>query len=73
MDRFSPSQVKSNNTSQQNTTLRSGTTTALGTNSWHKLSLGFSGGTITAAVDGTVFATVTDGTFPAGQVGIGTG
>ncbi|GLY40478.1 galactosylceramidase [Amycolatopsis sp. NBRC 101858] len=61
-----------NNTSQQVTTLRSGTTTALGTNRWHKLSLGFSGGTITAAVDGTTLGTVTDTTFPAGQVGIGT-
>ncbi|WP_033262087.1 ricin-type beta-trefoil lectin domain protein [Amycolatopsis vancoresmycina] len=64
--------LRRNNTSQQNTQLRSGTTTALGTNSWHKLSLGFSGSTITASVDGTVVGTVTDGTFPAGQVGIGT-
>ncbi|MEV5712730.1 ricin-type beta-trefoil lectin domain protein [Amycolatopsis mediterranei] len=65
--------IRRNNTSQQNTTLRTGTTTALGTGSWHKLSLGFSGSTITASVDGTVLGTVTDGTFPAGQVGIGTG
>jgi glycosyl hydrolase family 59/ricin-type beta-trefoil lectin protein/glycosyl hydrolase family 59 (putative galactocerebrosidase) len=64
--------IRRNNTSQQVTTLRSGTTTALGTNSWHKLSLGFSGSTITASVDGAVIGTVTDGTFPAGQVGIGT-
>ncbi|MDQ7808764.1 ricin-type beta-trefoil lectin domain protein [Amycolatopsis sp. A133] len=64
--------IRRNNTSQQNTTLRTGTTAALGTGSWHKLSLGFSGSTITASVDGTVLGTVTDGTFPAGQVGIGT-
>ncbi|WP_410670057.1 ricin-type beta-trefoil lectin domain protein [Amycolatopsis sp. cmx-4-68] len=65
--------IRRNNTSQQNTTLRTGTTTALGTNSWHKLSLGFSGSTITASVDGAVLGSVTDSTFPAGQVGIGTG
>ncbi|SEC59840.1 O-Glycosyl hydrolase [Amycolatopsis tolypomycina] len=64
--------IRRNNTSQQITTLRSGTTSALGTGTWHKLSLGFSGSTITASVDGTVLGTVTDGTFPAGQVGIGT-
>jgi hypothetical protein len=64
--------IRRNNTSQQNTTLRTGTTAALGTGSWHKLSLGFSGSTITASVDGTVLGTITDGTFPAGQVGIGT-
>lgn len=64
--------IQRNNTSQQVTTLRSGTTTALGTNRWHKLSLGFSGSTITATVDGVVVGTVTDTTFPAGQVGIGT-
>ncbi|WP_103351392.1 ricin-type beta-trefoil lectin domain protein [Amycolatopsis sp. CA-128772] len=64
--------IQRNNTSQQVTTLRSGTTTALGTNRWHQLSLGFSGSTITASVDGTVVGSVTDSTFPAGQVGIGT-
>jgi hypothetical protein len=61
-----------NNTSQQVTTLRSGTTTALGTNRWHTLSLGFSGGTITAGVDGTVIGTVNDTTFSAGQAGLAT-
>jgi hypothetical protein len=60
------------NTSAQVTTVRSGTTTALGTNRWHALSLGFSGSTITASVDGTVVATVTDSTLSAGQVGLGT-
>jgi hypothetical protein len=61
-----------NNLSQQVTTLRSGTTAALGTNRWHTLSLGFSGSTITASIDGTVVGTVTDSTLPAGQVGLAT-
>ena len=59
-------------TSAQVTTLRSGTTAALGTNRWHSLSLGFSGSTITASVDGTVVGTVTDSTLSAGQAGLGT-
>jgi hypothetical protein len=59
-------------TSNQTTTLRNGTTTALGTNRWHSLSLGFSGSTITASVDGTAVATVTDSALSAGQVGLGT-
>jgi glycosyl hydrolase family 59/ricin-type beta-trefoil lectin protein/glycosyl hydrolase family 59 (putative galactocerebrosidase) len=62
-----------NNTSAQMTTLRSGSTTALGTGRWHTLALGFSGSTITAVIDGTTVGSVTDGTFGAGQVGIGTG
>jgi hypothetical protein len=62
-----------NNTSAQMTTLRSGSTTALGTGRWHTLALGFSGSTITAVIDGTTVGSVTDSTFGAGQVGIGTG
>jgi hypothetical protein len=61
-----------NNLNAQVTTLRSGTTAALGTNRWHTLSLGFAGSTITASVDGTVVGSVTDGTLPAGQVGFAT-
>lgn len=61
-----------NNLNAQVSTLRSGTTAALGTNRWHTLSLGFSGSTITASVDGTVVGSVTDGTLPAGQVGLAT-
>jgi hypothetical protein len=60
------------NTSAQVTTLRSGTTTALGTNRWHTLTLTFSGSTITAVADGTTLGSVTDSTFGAGQIGIGT-
>ena len=61
-----------NNLNQQVTTLRSGTTAALGTNRWHALSLGFAGSTITASVDGTVVGSVSDATLPAGQVGLAT-
>jgi len=61
-----------NNLSQQVTTLRSGTTAALGTNRWHAVSLGFSGSTITASIDGAVVGTVTDTTLSAGQVGLAT-
>ena len=61
-----------NNTSATYTTLRSGTTTALGTGRWHTLGLGFNGSTISAVVDGTTVGTVTDSTFGAGQAGIGT-
>ncbi len=61
-----------NNTSAQVTTLRSGSAAALGTNKWHNLALGFNGSTITASVDGATLGSVTDSTFSAGQVGIGT-
>jgi hypothetical protein len=61
-----------NNLSAQVTTLRSGTTAALGTGRWHTLALGFSGSTITASVDGTVVGTVTDSTLPSGQAGFAT-
>jgi hypothetical protein len=60
------------NTSAQTTTLRSGTTTALGTGRWHHLALGFSGSTITATVDGVVVGTANDSTLGAGLAGIGT-
>lgn len=54
------------------TTVASGTTTALGTNRWHSLALSFSGSTITASIDGAVVRTITDTTYGAGQVGLGT-
>lgn len=53
------------------TTLAGGTTTALGTGTWHKLGLTFQDAQITATVDGHAAGSVTDGSFPAGQVGIG--
>lgn len=46
--------------------------TAPGTNTWHKLSLTFQGSTITAKVDGTQVANLSDNTYGAGQIGLGT-
>ena len=54
------------------TTLASGTVTAPGTGTWHKLALGFQGSTITAAIDGATVATVTDASYSGGQAGLGT-
>ncbi|MFL6127296.1 ricin-type beta-trefoil lectin domain protein [Actinophytocola sp.] len=61
-----------NNSGCTMTTVASGTTTALGTNRWHSLALTFAGSTITASIDGSVVRTVTDSTYGAGQVGLGT-
>ncbi|MFG1878678.1 RICIN domain-containing protein [Sphaerisporangium sp. NPDC049003] len=66
-------QIQRNTTDAALTTLRSGTVAALGTGRWHTLALGFSGGTITASIDGTQVGSVTDGSYGAGQVGVGTG
>jgi ricin-type beta-trefoil lectin protein/glycosyl hydrolase family 59 (putative galactocerebrosidase) len=46
--------------------------TAPGTGTWHHLALTFNGATITAAIDGTTVATVTDKTYHSGMVGFGT-
>lgn len=54
------------------TTLASGTAAALGTNTWHNLSLTFSGSTLTATVDSATVTTLTNTSWTAGQVGIGT-
>jgi len=61
-----------NNTSNAVTTLASGTTTALGLNTWHTLALSFNGAAITASVDGHQVGSVTDGTYSAGMAGIAT-
>jgi hypothetical protein len=55
------------------TTLASGTVPALGLNTWHHLSLGFQGSTITAQLDGTTLTTLTDSSYGAGQIALGTG
>jgi Glycosyl hydrolase family 59 len=60
-----------NNTSGNLTTLASGTVSALGTNTWHTLSLGFQGTTITTQIDHVTVGTANDGTYSSGQVGIG--
>jgi O-glycosyl hydrolase len=54
------------------TTLRSGTVASLGTGSWHRIALAFSGSSITATIDGTAVGSVTDSTWGAGQIGMGT-
>nr|WP_030326168.1 ricin-type beta-trefoil lectin domain protein [Streptomyces sp. NRRL B-3229] len=60
-----------NNTDNNFVTLASGTATALGTNSWHNLRLGFYGNTITAWIDGVKAGSVNDSTYTAGQAGYG--
>ncbi|MBX6384309.1 MAG: RICIN domain-containing protein [Microbispora sp.] len=66
-------QILRNNIDNAMTTLRSGTVAALGTNRWHTLALSFSGNVITASIDGTQVGSVTDSTWGAGQIGVGTG
>jgi hypothetical protein len=61
-----------NDVNNANVVLRSGTVAALGTNTWHKLTLTFSGTNITAIIDTTTVATITDSVWSVGQVGIGT-
>jgi hypothetical protein len=64
--------IISSNTGNNNSTLASGTTTALGTNSWHTLSLAFSGSTITAGIDGKTVGSANDFSYGAGQAGYST-
>lgn len=54
------------------TTLKSGTTAALGTNRWHAVAMIMQGSTITAKVDGTLLGSVTDSTYAHGRAGLGT-
>jgi hypothetical protein len=54
------------------TTLASGTVTAPGTGTWHKLALTFQDSTITAKIDGNTVGTVTDASHGAGLAGLGT-
>lgn len=63
--------VVKSDTSGRLTTLADGTTRALGTRSWHKLALSFSGTTLTASVDGKPVGAVDDSAYASGQVGIG--
>lgn len=58
-------------TDGSNHTLATGTTTALGTGTWHNLSLTFQGSQITAKLDGNQFGSVSDGSFQTGQAGLG--
>jgi Glycosyl hydrolase family 59 len=52
------------------TTLAQGQTSALGTGRWHRLALRFQGDEITAAIDDTPLADVTDVTYTHGQAGV---
>ncbi|WP_328462149.1 ricin-type beta-trefoil lectin domain protein [Streptomyces sp. NBC_00448] len=61
-----------NSSSGIRTTLASGTTTALGTGTWHHLALTVNGSTLTAAVDGTTVGSATDSSYATGMVGLGT-
>jgi Glycosyl hydrolase family 59/Concanavalin A-like lectin/glucanases superfamily len=55
------------------TTLASGSTTALGTNSWHQLALSMDGNMISASVDGTQVASVSSSAWTSGPAGIEAG
>jgi hypothetical protein len=55
----------------KHTTLASGSVSALGTNSWHRLGLSFDNDMITASLDGQVVKALKDGTYSSGQVGFG--
>jgi hypothetical protein len=61
-----------NNTSDQLTTLLSGTVAAPGTGTWHHLALTVSGATLTAAIDGVTVGSVTDAAYSSGMAGLGT-
>jgi hypothetical protein len=53
------------------TTLASGTTTALGTNTWHTLAFTLQDAKLTASVDGHTIGSATDSSFTNGQAGLG--
>jgi O-glycosyl hydrolase len=63
--------IVSGDTTGTLTTLASGTTTALGTNAWHTLSVTFQGSTITGSVDGHQAGSATDTRWTNGQAGLG--
>lgn len=53
------------------TTLASGSTTALGIGSWHRLGLSFNNDAITASLDGQTIKVLTDNSYHSGQLGVG--
>jgi hypothetical protein len=63
--------VRRNDVHDTMTALASGQVAALGTGRWHTLALTFSGSALTARIDGTTVATLTDVYWVAGQAGIG--
>ncbi|MFC9396453.1 ricin-type beta-trefoil lectin domain protein [Streptomyces sp. NPDC057027] len=52
------------------TTLASGTVTAPGLNTWHRMALTMQGSTLTAAIDGQTVGSVTDHSFTSGMAGL---
>jgi len=52
--------------------LISGTAFALGTNAWHSVSISCRGSNITAKIDNKTLGTVSDDSYSAGMVGLGT-
>ena len=65
--------VDDNETSSDVATLASGTTTALGTGTWHRLSLSLTGKTITVSVGSKQLTSVHSSTWTAGPAGIEAG
>ena len=63
--------ILKNTTGGTVTTISSGSVAALGTNTWHTLSLDFQGSTLTASIDQKTVGSVTDTTYGSGQVGLG--
>jgi hypothetical protein len=57
----------------QRTTLASGTTTHLGTMTWHHLDFSLKGTTLTASIDGASVGMATDATYTVGPAGLGVG
>ncbi|MGF1428105.1 RICIN domain-containing protein [Kitasatospora sp. LaBMicrA B282] len=55
------------------TTLAGGKVAPLGLNTWHHVALTFQGSSITATLDGVTLTTLTDGSYGAGQIALGTG
>jgi Ricin-type beta-trefoil lectin domain len=63
--------IGKSDTSGNITTLASGTTGALGTDSWHTLSLTMQGSVISASINGRQVGSVTDTSYESGVAGIG--
>ncbi|MFI7039359.1 ricin-type beta-trefoil lectin domain protein [Microbispora rosea] len=63
--------IAKSTTSGTVSTLTSGSRSSLGTNTWHTISLSFSGNQISATLDGAALGSVTDNSYFAGQVGLG--
>ena len=63
--------IVKNTTGASLTTLAGGTTSALGTGTWHHLAVSFNGSTITASLDGATLGSATDSSYADGQAGLG--